>query len=169
MQSVLRLGDLKIMNGTISTQFCIRRRIKKRSAPCVCAGPNRKPAIARRAAARARGRTPRPQSHRRLVTPPPQRTKRPHSSHILTTCQKWMVVVSKTVVVSACPSASESPSTVISGAQARSDIGPDMDRISLLSLFPVAVTGPQPSGPTGRARTVTVSFRPGSRPPRGRH
>jgi hypothetical protein len=62
-----------------------------------------------------------------------------------------------------------SSSTVISGAQARSDIGPDMERISLLSLFPVAVTGPQPSGPTGQARTVTVSFRPGSRPPRGRH
>ena len=45
---------------------------------------------------------------------------------------------------------------MISGA--RSDIGPDMERISLLSLFPVAVTGPQPSGLTGpeRARTVTV-------------
>jgi hypothetical protein len=55
----------------------------------------------------------------------------------------------KTVVESACPSAS----TVISGA--RSDLGPDMERISLLSLFPVAVTGPQPSGPTRRARTVT--------------
>jgi hypothetical protein len=35
-------------------------------------------------------------------------------------------------------------------------IGPDMERISLYSLFPVAVTGPQPSGPTGRARTVTI-------------
>ncbi len=53
----------------------------------------------------------------------------------------------KTVVDSVRPSAS----TVISGA--RSDIGPDMVRLSLLSLFPVAVTGPQPSGPTGRART----------------
>jgi hypothetical protein len=30
-----------------------------------------------------------------------------------------------------------------------------MERISLWSLFPVVVTGPQPSGPTGRARTVT--------------
>jgi hypothetical protein len=58
----------------------------------------------------------------------------------------------KTVVDSARPSAS----TVISGA--RSDIGPDMERISLSSLFPVAVTGPQPSGPTGRALPVTVTF-----------
>jgi hypothetical protein len=59
----------------------------------------------------------------------------------------------KTVDDSARPSAS----TVISGAS--SDLGPDMERISFFSLFPVAVTGPQPSGPTGRARTVT-SHRP---------
>ena len=63
-------------------------------------------------------------------------------------CLKW-IKQNKTVVESACPSAS----TVILGAC--SDIGPDMERISLFSLFPVAVTGPQPSGPTRRARTVT--------------
>jgi hypothetical protein len=62
-----------------------------------------------------------------------------------------MIQQLETVVDSARPSAS----TVISGA--RSDIGPDMVRISLFSLFPVAVTGPQPSGPTGRARTVKSS------------
>jgi hypothetical protein len=62
----------------------------------------------------------------------------------------WDTFATKTVVDSARPSAS----TVISGA--RSDIGPEMVRISFLSLLRVAVTGPQPSGPTGRARTVTV-------------
>jgi hypothetical protein len=52
----------------------------------------------------------------------------------------------RTVVASARPSAS----TVTLGA--RSDIGPDMERISLSSLLPVAVTGPQPSGPTAGRR-----------------
>jgi hypothetical protein len=37
----------------------------------------------------------------------------------------------------------------------RSDIGQDMERISLVSLFPVALTGQQPLGQTGQARTVT--------------
>ena len=46
--------------------------------------------------------------------------------------------VPKTVVDSARPSAS----TVISGARSDTVTGPDMERISLLSLFPIAVTGP---------------------------
>jgi hypothetical protein len=58
--------------------------------------------------------------------------------------------VTKTVVDSQRPSAS----TVILGA--RTDIGPDMVLISL-SLFPVAVTGQQPSGPTGQAQTVMLA------------
>ena len=69
--------------------------------------------------------------------PPSVRPRRPRRRH------------RKKVFYSARPSAC----TVISGA--RSDIGPDMERISLLSLFPVAVTGPQPSGPT-RARRAMI-------------
>jgi hypothetical protein len=53
---------------------------------------------------------------------------------------------------------------VISGA--RSDIGPDRERISLLSLFPVTGcchVGPQPSGPAGRAPGRAVCSEPGNR------
>jgi hypothetical protein len=75
-----------------------------------------------------------------------------------------LTFATKTVVDSTRPSAS----TIIVGA--RSDIGQDMERIRLrLWLFiqvisfqvpssMVAVTGQQPSGPTGRTRTVTRRF-----------
>jgi hypothetical protein len=62
-----------------------------------------------------------------------------------------LTFATKTVVDSTRPSAS----TVISGAGSDIASGPDKEQISLSSLFPVAVTGPQPSGPTGRARTMT--------------
>jgi hypothetical protein len=76
-----------------------------------------------------------------------------------------LTFATKTVVDSTRPSAS----TIKVGA--RSDIGQDMERIRLrLWLFiqvisfqvpssMVAVTGQQPSGPTGRTRTVTRTRR----------